>query len=158
MDDYIDNLRDVDPGGFFSRLSPASKAALIFAVPFTAADFFNYYSAGTSLIISLPVQIILYIACGALAAYFASNLGEYSTNLFAVGAKAGFTLWLISTVVNTILALIFGALTFGGALLLGLPYLCLCAPVQAIGGILMGGMGGFILGLFHSNSSPSDPI
>jgi hypothetical protein len=140
---------------FFSSIPPFILAPLIFALPFIAVDFFNYYSAGTALAISLPILAILYAGCGALAVFFATKRGTGMAHPM-VGALAGLLLWLISTVVNTVISLILGTASLGMTLLLGIPYLCLCAPLQLVGGGLMGALGGFLLGLFHKGSSSGD--
>ena len=156
MDDYYDNTNSSKPVSWFLGLSPFIRAALIFALPFIVADFFNYYSAGTTLVFSMPILALLYAGCGALAGKFTANQGTSSSGYIGVGALAGLALWLISTVTNTIIGLIIGTLSFGTTLLLGLPYLCLCAPVQLIGGGLIGGFGGFIYSLIHKDSGAED--
>lgn len=155
MSDYYDDVPNRG-GGFFSSLPPYIHAPLIFSIPFIVADFFNYYSAGTALVISLPVLGLIYIICGVLSSKFAADQGRASSELLYIGAFAGLVLWLVSTVVNTIIALILGTATLGTSLLLGIPYLCLCAPLQMVGGGLMGAFGGFLYGLFFGDSIPSD--
>jgi hypothetical protein len=137
---------------FFSGLRPSLRAALLFAIPFMVVDFFNYYSAGTALVLSLPFLAILYTACGALASKYAARQGRTSSEFLLIGAMGGLALWLASTIVNTVISLIIGTASLGTTLLLGIPYLCLCAPIQLIGGGLMGGLGGFIYSLFHKDS------
>lgn len=138
---------------WYGRIPPSLLAALIFAIPFMIVDFFNYYSAGTALALALPIQFVLYVGVGALAGKFTASRG--SNNFIKNGAIAGISLWLISTVVNTIIALIVGAASLGSTLLLGLPYLCLCAPFGLIGSLLVGGLGGVIYGWLHGRSSDS---
>jgi hypothetical protein len=154
-DEYGDNEEGTFAGilGFFGGLPSFVLAALIFALPFMIVDFFNYYSAGTALVLSTPVLAILYGACGALAGKLAADQEGSTPNFLVIGATAGVILWLTSTVVNTIISLIIGAASLGTTLLLGIPYLCLCAPFQFIGGGLMGGLGGFIYSLFYKRSN-----
>jgi hypothetical protein len=154
MGDYFDDYSSHSSGigSFFSSLPPGVRAAIIFAIPFMAIDFFNYYSAGTALALSAPLLIIFYAGCGALGAKFAADQGRTPSEFLFIGATAGLALWLASTVVNTIISLIIGAASLGTTLLLGIPYLCICAPIQLIGGGLMGSLGGFLYGLFHKNS------
>jgi hypothetical protein len=147
MDDNYDH-RTSGVVTFFSGLHPSIRAALLFAIPFIVVDFFNYYSAGTALVLSLPVLAILYGACGALACKFAAGQGRTSSDFLWIGTVGGLALWLASTVVNTVISLIIGAASLGITLFLGIPYLCLCAPFQLIGGGLMGMLGGFLYGLF----------
>lgn len=138
----------------WQRLPPAVQAALVFALPFIVADFFNYYSAGAALVISFPILILLYTGCGALACHFAA--GQTHSNAY-LGATGGLLLWLTSTVVNTVIGLIIGTASLGTTLLLGVPYLCLCAPVQLIGGGLFGAFGGLLYGwVIGKRSAPGD--
>ena len=153
-EDYDDFDFDEAKSGVLGKLGglpPYVSAALIFAIPFMVVDFFNYYSAGTALVLSTPLLAIFYTACGAVAGKFAGDR-DLSPNFLLTGAFAGIILWLVSTVVNTIISLIVGAASLGTTLLLGIPYLCLCAPLQLVGGGLMGGLGGFIYSLFYKGS------
>jgi len=141
---------------FFTSVPPYFLAPLIFAIPFIAVDFFNYYSAGSALILSLPILALMYAGCGALAGYFGARQGKASSGFPLIGALAGLSLWLASTIVNTIIGLIIGTASLGFTLLLGVPYLCLCAPLQLIGGGLMGALGGFLIGLTHKGESTDE--
>lgn len=140
----------------FSQIPPAVRAAILFAIPFIVVDFFNYYSAGAAMAISLPILALLYAGCGALAAKFAADHGRVGGQLALNGLYAGLCLWLVSTVVNTIIGLILGTASLGLTLIGTIPYLCLCAPVQLVGGGAMGALGGVILGLLYKGGKPSD--
>lgn len=153
MNDYFDEIRSSSANSFWSGLDPAIKAALIFSIPFIITDFFNYYSAGTALVISCPLLFVFYLGCGALAGKFSS--GEFSSPNLSVGAKAGAFLWLTSTLVNTVISLILGTASLGMTLLLGIPYLCLCAPFHAIFGALVGSLGCWVYIAFRRRSSSS---
>ena len=151
--DYDDTDSSISRGrSFFSSMPPYVLAALIFALPFMVVDFFNYYTAGSALVLSTPVLAILYAACGFLTGKLAAGRDGSAPNFLVIGAIAAVLLWLLSTVINTIISLIVGAASLGTTLLLGIPYLCLCAPLQLIGGGLMGGLGGFIYSLLHKGS------
>ncbi len=147
----LDNYSTPRNDGFFNNINPCLRAAAIFALPFIIADFFNYYSAGTTLIFSLPVLSLLYAGCGALACKFA-GANHSPAELLYLGAFAGLILWLVSTTVNTIIALIIGTMSFGTTFMLGLPFLCICAPIQLIGGGIMGALGGFFFSLFQKGT------
>lgn len=136
---YDDDL-DVRSRSAWGRLPPQFRAALLVSIPYIAADFFNYYSAGTALALSLPILALLFLAAGALAAKFATADGRH--DMVFVGATSAFIIWAISLVINGVIALIPGLMSFGATLLLGLPYVCLCGPFQLIGGVLMGALGG----------------
>jgi hypothetical protein len=144
MGEYYGNNDFGGAPDFWEGLPPGVRAATLFAIPFTAVDILNYFSAGTALALSLPVLALMYAGCGALGARYAGNDGHESSEFPFVGATAGLSLWLTSTVVNTIISLIVGTATLGSTLLLGLPYLCLCAPAQLVGGGLIGALGGLV--------------
>ncbi len=153
MSDYFDegfgNLRSG-----WSSWHPSLRAALIFTVPFIIVDFFNYYSAGTALAISCPIQFLIYGACGALAGKLGSDDSDSPVNPMISGAMAGAGLWTISTVVNTLVSLVLGTLSVGVTLLLGVPYICICAPVLLVFGSLTGLLGAIIYtSVFRKNSN-----
>lgn len=157
-DDFneYDDFPSSNTFGFFNNLSPSLRAAAIFAIPFIIADFFNYYSAGAALVLSLPILALIYAGCGALAAKYELGDGGYASSALYTGAKAGLTLWLTSTIVNTLISLLIGAASLGTTLILGVPYLCLCAPLLLLGGGIMGALGGFIYEKISGNSSGID--
>jgi hypothetical protein len=136
-------------GSAWDTLAPNIKAGLILLLPFVIADFFNYYSAGAALIISGPVMFLIYMGGGALCAYFALREGRSFSALPGLGAVTGAGLWLGSTVVNTVIGLILGTVSLGATLLLGLPYLCLCAPFNLVGGALVGAFGAWLFTLIY---------
>jgi hypothetical protein len=139
-----------------SRLPPGVKAALILGLPFIAINAFNIFSLGSGLAISLPVEILLYTVCGFLAGKFAGDLGKSGQELILAGATAGVCLWGFSTLVNLLINLIAGSLTFGGMLIFGIPYMCLCAPAELVGGGLAGTLGGFLYGVISGKKSESE--
>ena len=149
MDDFNFGETVSKPRSFFKTLPPSMRAALIFGIPFIAVDFFNYYSAGSALVLSLPVLGLLYAGCGALSSKFAADDRVAGGDFAKYGALGGLSLWLTSTVFNTLVSLIIGAASLGVTLLLGVPYLCLCAPLQLVGGALMGAIGGFCYSLLR---------
>lgn len=138
----------------WSRLPPQLRAALLVSLPFLVADFFNYYSAGTALVLSLPILALLFLGCGTLAASFAAADGRQ--DLVFVGAMSAFILWSISLLINGIIALIPGILSFGTTVLLGVPYVCLCGPFQLIGGGFMGALGAWLYGFFSGRRDDDD--
>lgn len=148
-----DDPNDDRPTGW-RRLPPQLRAALLISVPFIAADFFNYYSAGTALAISLPILALMFLAGGALAAKFAADDGR--ADLIYVGALSAFLLWLISLLVNGIIALFAGLASFGASLLLGVPYICLCGPFQLVGGGLVGALGAWLYRYFAGRDGRED--
>ncbi len=149
MNDYDDT-----PSSPWSRFPPQLRAALLVSIPFIVADFFNYYTAGGALALSLPILGLLYLGCGALAAKFAADDGR--SDLAFVGATSAIIMWLISLLVNGIIALFPGLVSFGASLLLGIPYMCLCGPFQLIGGALVGALGGWLYRLIAGRGRDDD--
>jgi hypothetical protein len=120
------------------------RAALIFTVPFGIVDFFNYFSAGAAFVFSCPLLFLLYAGCGALASWFSSSHSGGGSAI-GVGAMAGALLWLISTIVNTIISLILGTASLGATLILGIPYVLLCAPLSLFMGAIAGAVGALVM-------------
>ncbi len=135
MNTVWSTIRGSKLGGFAASFSPATRAAAILALPFALVDAVHYYTAGTALVVSLPLLGLFYLACGALAARFAAGAGAPARG---GGFRAGVTLWAFSTFLNTLVGLVAGALSLGVTALLGIPYLLLCGPAHA----LLGGLAG----------------
>lgn len=130
------------PVRLWNSFSPSTRAALLLSLPFILADAVHYYTSGTDLIVSLPLLIISYLICGALAAFF--SIQTYGTLAHPVraGAGAGIKLWLLSTVVNTLVSFFLGLITLGFAIIMAVPWL-LCAPLNlglAAGGSTLGAL------------------
>jgi len=138
---------------FYSTFSPASKAVILFVIPFTIIDAVHYYTAGSMLIVSFPLLAIIYLAIGMVSAKIAYQEGENIQNLPKVGRSAGLRLWLISTILNTIISIALGFASLGGTMVSGIFYLCLFAPFHAIGSMLVGGLGGWLYKNFVSRLS-----
>ena len=115
----------------------------------------TYITAGGGVVVSLPLLIIVYLACGALAAKLnADENGAQSPT--AAGAMSGLILAGAALIVNLVLTLILGAVTVGIGLLASIPSLCLCGPVQVVGGALLAAIGGFLYGMFAGGGKSSD--
>lgn len=128
----------------YKSFTPASRAAILFAIPFTVVDAVHYYTAGAALLFSLPLLVLIYLACGWVAAVIASQEQVDLSKLPGTGRSAGLRLWLTSTVINTLLAVvIMGILSLGTTMLSAAVYLCL-APLHALGSALMGWLGGWL--------------
>jgi len=141
------------PAGWWRGLPPPLRAVGVFCLPFVIVDAFNYYSAGAAQALSLPILLLLYAGCGALAAHL--GRGRPGSDL-RHGATAGLVLWLVSFIVNGLIALLAGVATLGTTLLLGVPYLCLCGPVHLVAGGLCGLFGAWLYGLFIPKPPPAD--
>jgi len=74
------------------------------------------------------------------------------------GFNAGIKLWLISTVINALIAVIIGTASLGLTVLLGLPYMLLCGPVFLVGSGLGGWFGGWLSKNYHQRTYLSDDL
>ena len=128
---------------FYRSFSPASRAVILFAIPFSVIDAIHYYTAGTALIFSFPLLIIVYLLCGAKAASITFQESPDTGNLASVGRSAGLRLWLTSTILNTIIAVIMVGVSLGMSIVGGAIYLCF-APLHMIGSSLVGWLGGWL--------------
>lgn len=154
MNDYYGSDDGRRPAGFFARLSPPVRAAVIVSVVMLVLNLITFLTGGAGLALSLPLQLIVYGICGGLAAKF--NVDDQgSASHIVAGAISGLVLAGISFLVNVILTLILGAPSLGISLVVGVPYLCLCGPLQVIFGGLLASFGGFVYGLFAGRNGPS---
>lgn len=119
----------------------STKAALTLALPYTLVDAVHYYTAGTALVFSLPILVIFYLLCGGLAARIARHEGKEEDVWSRIGLGAGIRLWAISTLFNSLVAIIMGSTSLGLTLVLSVPYIFLCAPFSLIGSGLSGWIG-----------------
>jgi hypothetical protein len=126
----------------YHSFTPASRAVILFTLPFALLDAIHYYTAGTGLLVTLPLLLVAYLACGSLAARIAAREGQEMSAFPRIGASAGIKLWLASTLINTLVSLLLGFATLGGTLLSTAVYLCLFAPLHALGSVLIGWLGG----------------
>ena len=155
MNQVMTKLQNSTFHNLFRSFTPSSRAAILFAVPFTLVDAIHYYTAGSALIFSFPLMGLIYLLCGALAAWLAHLDGQELGKLPAAGRSAGLRLWLTSTVINTLLALILGFASLGITLLGGAVYLCLFAPLHALGSALVGWVGAWIYQQYLQRTSLS---
>lgn len=130
-------------GKLYHSFSPASRAVIWLALPFTLLDALHYYTAGAALIFSLPLLMLIYFLCGSLAARLECVEGAQSKDLPRIGQNAAVRLWLISTVINTLLAFVLGLTSLGITIVSSAFYLCL-APIHLAGSALIGRLGGWI--------------
>jgi len=144
MNQVMDKLHDSSLYKLYNSFSPASRAAILFAVPFTIVDAIHYFTAGTALIFSFPILILIYLYCGSVAARIAYPSEQDASNLPRIGRSSALRLWLTSTVINTLLMIILGFASLGITLLSGVFYLCLFVPFHVLGSALSGWVGGWL--------------
>ena len=144
MNQVMTKLKESSLVNLYESFTPASRAVILFAIPFTMVDAVHYYTAGTTLIFSFPLLALFYLLCGGLAAKIAYQDARDAAKLPTAGRSAGLRLWRTSTVINTLIAVILGFVSLGATLLGGAVYLCLFAPFHAIGSALIGWFGGWL--------------
>ena len=144
MDPTMNKLKRSTIARLYYSFDPSSRAAILFVIPFLLVDAIHYYTAGTALLFSFPLLLVIYLLCGGLAAKFAYQEKFELTLLSKFGRNAGLRLWLSSTVFNTLLAIILGVTSLGLTLLGSAVYLCLFAPLNALAGVLIGWLGGWL--------------
>jgi len=130
-------------GKLYRSFSPASRAVIWFALPFTLLDALHYYTAGAAIAFSLPLLVLAYLVCGSIAARMACVEGAQPDTFPRTGLNAAVRLWLVSTVINTLLAFILGLTSLGITIVSSAFYLCL-APIHLAGSALTGRLGGWI--------------
>ena len=140
MNEFTSTLQKSGINRFWKSFAPSTQAAIALALPYTLVDAVHYFTAGSALVFSFPILIILFLWCGALAARFSSGDGYLAEQWPAYGFKAGITLWLISTLVNALIAVLVGVASLGLTVVLGVPYLLLCGPVF----LVASGAGGWL--------------
>lgn len=144
MNQFLNKIQGSTLSGLYISFTPASKAAILFAIPFTIIDATHYLTAGTALIFSFPLLVLIYLLCGVLAAKIAHQEELEIKMLPGTGRSAGMRLWLTSTVINTSISVLLGFTSLGLTLLGGAFYLCLFAPLHALGSALVGWLGGWL--------------
>lgn len=148
MKNGVITLQNSKVAVFFNSFSAGTRAALLFAIPFTLVDSLHYYTAGTAIVFSLPLLFVFYLLCGFLAARLQIAAGGNYGQAARQGFWSGIRLWCFSTLVNTFISLLVGAFSLGLSLVLGIPYLLLCAPVLLVLGAFVGLLGASLCTFF----------
>lgn len=125
-------------GGGFGGLPPSLRAAMIMWTFVGMVAFINTFTAGTALLLTFPLQLILYMITGALAANFALNDGYEQSGLPTVGAQAGFFNWILPAVIYLVLSLVGISVGIG---LFGIAAWILCGPIDLGVHVVMGAFG-----------------
>jgi len=151
MDDPYasDGERDTpkSPAGYWECLHPGVRSAVILWGFLIGIAVLNSFSAGASVVFSYPVQLILYVANGALAAYFALGQGYQLSDLPRVGIIAGLVAWILPALFYLIFGLILGVVTLGIGFL-GVATWVLCGPVDLAIQATCGALGAWLYGRF----------
>ena len=132
---------------------PSTRAALTLLIPYAIIDAMHYFTAGSALVFTTPVIIIIYLWCGFIAARISFTANGDMDQLPQQGFKAGLKLWLFSTVINALIAIAIGVASLGATLLLGIPNLLICGPVFLVGSGIIGWAGGWITKAYYRRIS-----
>lgn len=150
MDDY-ENWDDGDTarsGGmatFWEGLHPGVRSALWFWLFLLGIAVLNTLTGGGSVVICYPLQLLLYVANGALAARLALAAGYAAVDLPRVGAIAGFVAWILPAVYYLVFDLLLGIFTLGIGLV-GVATWVLCGPIELIVQTICGAIGAWLYG------------
>jgi len=136
-------------------LHPGIKSALIVTGVVLTISVINAFTGGTSIIFCYPIQLVIYAGNGALAAYFAQNVGYTPESLPRVGALAGTIAWILPAVFYIVGSLVLGMFTFGLGFL-GIAMWLLCGPIDLAIHILCAMAGAWLYGRSNRNTIPSD--
>lgn len=141
--------------GSWNRLHPGIRSALALGVVLLGLNILQTLSAGTSLIVCLPIQVMLFGVNGGLAAYFALQSGYHTSDLPRVGVVAGFFGWILPSIFYLIFGVILGLVTFGIGFL-GIAAWILCFPISLMTQIILGAGGAWLYGRFAPTSLPEE--
>ncbi len=133
------------PSGFWSGLHPSLRSAAIVWVFLLAFALVNSFTAGGSIVICYPLQLLLYFANGALAARFALDSGYSVSDLPRIGAFAALLGWLAPAIFYLVLGLVLGIVTLGAALI-GTVLCIACGPIDLALHAACGALGAYVYG------------
>jgi hypothetical protein len=153
MNQQESNFHDTYISRLYRSFTPASRAAILFIIPFTVLESAHYLTAGSALIFSFPLVFLIYLLCGMLAAKIARQEGQDDSKLPSNGHSAALRLWLSSTVINLLISLLLGFTTLGISFIGGLIYLCLLGPLHALGSAITGWLGAWVYQQLANRSS-----
>lgn len=129
---YDDNydLDEYGSGGLWASQHPGVRSALIMWGFLLVIAMINTFTGTTSLLFCYPIQLILYVANGYLAGYFALDSGRHPTEFARIGAIAGFVAWILPMAFYLIAGLGLGFVTLGVGTIVGLGVWFLCGPID----------------------------
>ncbi|MGC8838068.1 MAG: hypothetical protein ACP5UM_06590 [Anaerolineae bacterium] len=145
--DYGTEERKGGPSGFWQGLHPGVRSAVLLWLILLGIAILNTVTGGSSIVFCYPVQVLLYLANGALAGYFALNAGYEVSDLPRIGAIAGFVLWILPALFYLVFGLILGIVTLGVGFL-GVASWILCGPVELAVQAACGALGAWLYGRF----------
>src|SRR5207248_1300904 len=93
------------------------------------------------LVLCLPVNLVIYLGTGTLAAYLADRGGNSGEDPVKLGAVAGLLSWVLHAVSTIVLGLIFGFATLGFGFI-GMVGWLICGPLIVVVQAGLGAAGG----------------
>lgn len=133
--------------GFWGRVHPGIRSGVLLWALFVAIALMHSLTGGSSAAICYPIQILLYIGNGVLAAYMALGSGFDQTDLPRVGAVAGMVAWVLPAFFYLVFVVILGMATLGIGFV-GIATWVLCGPVDLAIQIGCGSLGAWGYGNF----------
>lgn len=132
---------------FWDRLHPSIKSAALIWLGVLVLQIINVVTVGVSLVIAYPLQLLIYVGNGALAAYIADG-DEYPEDEFVrIGAGAGVALSALTWVVYVVLIFVLGVATLGVGWT-GLLSCIICGPIDLLVAVLCSALGAWIFQQF----------
>lgn len=140
--------------GFWGGMHPSLRSAIIVWIFLLAIALVNSLTAGSSIVFCYPVQLLLYVANGALAARFALDSGYAVADLPRVGAFAALLGWLAPALFYFVVGILLGIVTLGAALV-GVVLCVACGPIDLAFHAACGALGAYLYGRF--SGIPPEP-
>jgi hypothetical protein len=137
--------------GPLDRLPAVLRAALLAWAGILVLQIVNVLTVGVSLIVFYPLQGLLYVAGGALAAHFAYEdvyqRDIAQTDIVREGAGAGLVLSILSWLAYAVLIFVLGVLSLGAGWL-GCLSFAFCLPGDLAVGAALGALGAWLFQRF----------
>lgn len=153
MNDHYYGYPDESRRGFWDNLHPSIKAAVIVWLGVLVLQIVNVVTVGLSLVVSYPVQLLIYVGNGALAAYFADEGSYAQSDLVRTGAVAGAGLIVLTWIVYVVRIFILGVATLGVGRT-GLLSCVICGPADVVVSVLCGILGAWLVKQFWAHGEP----
>ncbi len=135
----------------WQRTNPAVRSAVLTWVVLTASPIIVAATGGATVALCFPLHVLVYIATGALAAYFALGSGYPVERLPRIGATAGAIGWILPALI-AIIASVLGIAAWGVGIL-GIAAWVLCGPLSLAAQVVCGALGAWLYGRFGSSQS-----
>lgn len=135
-----------NPTTLWQSQHPGVRSAIVMWGLLLVVALINSFTGGTSILFFYPVQLLLYIANGYLAGYYALTSGRHPSDLSQIGAIAGFVAWILPAVYYVVFGLILGVVTFGIGAIVGFGVWLLCGPIDLAIHAILAAFGAWLYG------------